>query len=470
MDDDMDDHPEPRDGAVVLGAGVAGLLAARVLAERFDRVTVVERDELPDSGPAFRPGVPQSRHAHVLWSKGVDLIEDLLPGTTARLLAGGAVLLDLPRDFLWLSPADWFLPVHGARALLGSRELLDRTLRGQVLRDARIRVRARCTATGLVAAADGRSVAGVELRSGERLPARLVVDATGRTSRAPDWLAALGHPVPATTRYDSRLGYSSRYYAVPPDPARRWRGMYVQGRPDSPRGGVLVPLDGDRWLATLIGNGDHAPPTAQEEFLGFARSLRSPALHDALRDAQPLSSPVGFRNTANERRHYERLEHAPDGFLVLGDAACRFNPVYGHGMTVAALAADALRGELRTLSPREVPGAVRRIQRSTAAAGRDGLADRHERGPALSADRRPATGPHHPDHAALHVPSDRRRQRRPGRGRPLLRGTVPVRDAGHPAGPGHDAPRPVPLAPAGRPAHHPVPGPPRAAGGLGRAG
>lgn len=242
MDDDMDDHPEPRDGAVVLGAGVAGLLAARVLAERFDRVTVVERDELPDSGPAFRPGVPQSRHAHVLWSKGVDLIEDLLPGTTARLLAGGAVLLDLPRDFLWLSPADWFLPVHGARALLGSRELLDRTLRGQVLRDARIRVRARCTATGLVAAADGRSVAGVELRSGERLPARLVVDATGRTSRAPDWLAALGHPVPATTRYDSRLGYSSRSYAVPPDPARRWRGMYVQGRPDSPRGGVLVPL------------------------------------------------------------------------------------------------------------------------------------------------------------------------------------------------------------------------------------
>ncbi|WP_327169012.1 NAD(P)/FAD-dependent oxidoreductase [Streptomyces subrutilus] len=368
MDDDMDDHPEPRDGAVVLGAGVAGLLAARVLAERFDRVTVVERDELPDSGPAFRPGVPQSRHAHVLWSKGVDLIEDLLPGTTARLLAGGAVLLDLPRDFLWLSPADWFLPVHGARALLGSRELLDRTLRGQVLRDARIRVRARCTATGLVAAADGRSVAGVELRSGERLPARLVVDATGRTSRAPDWLAALGHPVPATTRYDSRLGYSSRSYAVPPDPARRWRGMYVQGRPDSPRGGVLVPLEGDRWLATLIGNGDHAPPTAEEEFLGFARSLRSPALHDALRDAQPLSSPVGFRNTANERRHYERLEHAPDGFLVLGDAACRFNPVYGHGMTVAALAADALREALRTLSAREVPGAVRRIQRSTAAA------------------------------------------------------------------------------------------------------
>ncbi|MER7464206.1 NAD(P)-binding protein [Streptomyces sp. NPDC097981] len=366
--DDTDNHPEAHDHAVVLGAGMAGLLAARALAQRFARVTVVERDELPDTGPAFRPGVPQSRHVHVLWSRGLELMEGLLPGVTRELLAAGAALMESPRDFLWLSPADWFHPVPGSRILIGSRELIDWTVRREVLRDDRITVRSGSTVTGLVAGPDGRSVTGVRLREGGPLAARFVVDATGRTSRAPAWLAALGHPAPATTRYDSHLGYSSRYYEIPPDPARRWQGMYVQGRPDSPRGGVLVPLDDGRWLATLIGNGEHAPPTGDEEFLAYTRSLRTPALYDALRDAKPLSSPTGFRSTANEWRHYERLDRWPAGFVVLGDAACRFNPVYGHGMTVAALAADALAGAIRGLAPREIAGAARRIQRRTAAA------------------------------------------------------------------------------------------------------
>lgn len=369
MDDTPDNHPEPsRDHAVVLGAGMAGLLAARVLAERFARVTVVERDELPADGPAFRPGVPQSRHAHVLWSRGVEVIEDLLPGITEKLLAGGAALLESPKDFLWLSPADWFRPIRGARILLASRELLDWTVRAEVLRDRRVRVRDGCPVTGLVGGPDGRSVTGVRLRGAKPLAAAFTVDATGRTSKAPAWLAALGHPAPETTRYDSHLGYSSRYFTIPPDPGRRWHGLYVQGRPDSPRGGVLVPVDGGRWLATLIGNGEHAPPTGDEQFLGFARSLRSPAMYDALRGAVPLSSPTGFRGTANEWRHYERLNRSPAGFVVLGDAACRFNPVYGHGMTVAALAADALRREIRGMDPAAVPAAAGRIQRRTTAA------------------------------------------------------------------------------------------------------
>ncbi|MFB6524162.1 FAD-dependent monooxygenase [Streptomyces sp. NPDC056401] len=369
-----EDQAEGRAGdhAVVLGAGMAGLLAARVLAMRFSRVTVIERDELPQDelphGEAvFRPGIPQSRHTHVLWARGVELIERMLPGTTAKLLAAGAALVESPRDFLWLSPADWFGPVPGARVLLASRELLDRTVRAEVLRNPRVRIRGGATVAGLVAGADGRTVSGVRLRDGERLAARLVVDATGRTSKAPAWLADIGHPAPAVTRYDSHLGYSSRYFEMPDDPDRSWQGVYVQGRPDLPRGGVLMPLDGNRWLVTLVGNGEHAPPVREEEFLPFARSLRSPALYDAIRDAVPLSAPTAFRNTANEWRHYERLERWPAGFVVLGDAACRFNPVYGHGMTVAALAAEALAKEIRTLGPEQIAAASRRIQRRTTA-------------------------------------------------------------------------------------------------------
>ncbi|MFJ8014959.1 FAD-dependent oxidoreductase [Streptomyces sp. NPDC096339] len=367
-DDDMDNHPEAHDHAVVLGAGIAGLLAARVLADRFARVTLVEKDELAEVAPSFRPGIPQSRHVHVLWSRGVRLIEELLPGITEKLRAHGAALLNSPRDFLWLSPADWFHEVDGSEILLASRELLDWSLRREVLRNERIRLRAGSQATGLVGAPDGRSVTGVEFRDGDPLAARFVVDATGRTSRAPAWLAALGFPTPETTRYDSHLGYSSRYFEIPPDPERRWQGLYVQGRPDLPRGAVLIPQDGeDRWLATLIGNGEHAPPTKDEEFLDFARSLRSPALHDALREAKPLSPATAFRSTANEWRHYERLDRWPAGFVVLGDAACRFNPVYGHGMTVAALVADALRREIAPMAPQDIPAAARRIQRSAVA-------------------------------------------------------------------------------------------------------
>ncbi|MFD5145688.1 FAD-dependent oxidoreductase [Streptomyces sp. NPDC058401] len=364
-----EDRSEDRAGdhAVVLGAGMAGLLAARVLAMRFSRVTVLERDELPQEGPVFRAGIPQSRHTHVLWARGVELIELMLPGITGKLLAAGATLLDTPRDFLWLSPADWFGPVPGARVLLASRELLDSTVRREVLRNPRVRIRGGATAAGLVAGPDGRTVTGVRLRDGERLAARLVVDATGRTSKAPAWLTEIGHPAPAVTRYDSHLGYTSRYFAIPDDPARSWQGVYVQGRPDLPRGGVLMPLEGNRWLVTLVGNGEHAPPVREEEFLPFARSLRSPALYDAIRDAIPLSAPTAFRNTANEWRHYERLERWPAGFLVLGDANCRFNPVYGHGMTVAALAAEALAKEIRTLDPERIAAASRRIQRRTGA-------------------------------------------------------------------------------------------------------
>ncbi|MFE2285327.1 FAD-dependent oxidoreductase [Streptomyces sp. NPDC059443] len=376
MDDDATDNhlhhphtdPEGGDHAVVLGAGMAGLLAARVLARRFPRVTLIERDELPQEGPEFRPGIPQSRHAHILWSRGLYLMEKMLPGLTGKLVEAGASLLETPRDFLWLSPADWFQSVPGTKVLVAGRDLLDRTVREEVLRDGRIRILAGTAATGLVAGPDGRSVAGVRLRDAAPLAARLVVDATGRTSKTTAWLAELGHPAPEVTRYDPHLGYSSRYFERPADPARRWHGMYVQSRPDLPRGGVLVPQDGDRWLVTLIGNGEHAPPVKDEEFFAFARSLRSPALYDAIRDATPLSSPTAFRSTANEWRHYERLERWPAGLVVLGDAACRFNPVYGHGMTVAALAAEALAKEIRTLDPERIAAASRRIQRSTTAA------------------------------------------------------------------------------------------------------
>jgi len=161
---------------------------------------------------------------------------------------------------------------------------------------------------------------------------------------------------------DARLGYASRYYRRPAADGR-WKAMYVQGNPDVPRGGVIVPIDGDRWLVTLIGQCDHRTPTEQKDWLAFAASLRSAELSDALDEAEPLSDAVAFRATANEWTHFERLPRPPRGLLVVGDALCRFNPVYGHGMSVAALQAQVLADRIAPRAPAGSPPGPRGCRR-----------------------------------------------------------------------------------------------------------
>lgn len=360
--------------AVVVGAGVAGLLAARVLSGRFAKVTVVERDEVAGVGARFRAGVPQSRHVHILWARGLAAMERLLPGVRAELEAAGGVGLDAPRDTRWLSPADWFGELPGAWYLSVSRELLEATLRERVLgRGSAVRLLDRHEVTGLLPAADGGDGAGgVRVRergAGGResaLDADLVVVAAGRSARVADWLAALGHPAPVTERIDAHLGYSSRYFARgSADPG--WKAMYVQCSPEVPRGGAMEPIDGDRWIVTLIGQAEHRPPADVDGWLAFAASLRSKELSQALDGARPLSDPVAFRATANEWTHFERARRTPRGFLVLGDALCRFNPVYGHGMTVAAQQAGVLAARLAAAGPANLAARPAQTQKALAA-------------------------------------------------------------------------------------------------------
>ncbi|MBF9072600.1 FAD-dependent oxidoreductase [Streptacidiphilus fuscans] len=357
--------------AVVVGAGVSGLLAAEVLARRFERVTVVERDALPEGEPRFRAGVPQSRHVHILWSRGVAALESLLPGVVAALEAAGAVVVHTPEQMRWLSPADWFAGVTGTHFLSASRELLEATLRRRLAARSAITLMDRHEVAGLVPTSGGGAVGGVRLRERGKdgresaLDAELVVVAAGRSARITDWLAALDYPAPVTDRFDAHLGYSSRYFR--PSAVRRdWTAMYVQGNPDVPRGGVIVPIDGGRWVVTLIGQGEHQPPIEEKEWLAFAASLRSGELAEALADAEPLSDAVAYRATANEWAHFERLRRWPRGLLVVGDALCRFNPVYGHGMTVAALQAQVIAERTAASEPAAVAAQARQLQKAVA--------------------------------------------------------------------------------------------------------
>lgn len=338
---------------LILGGGVAGLVAAAALIEYVDTITVVERDRLPD-GPEVRKGVPQGRHLHGLQSSGVQAIDTLLPGTLESFFAAGAHRIEMPTQALFYGPHGWMRQYPGEHFTVGTtRALAEHIVRRALLAHSHVRILEGAEATGLLG--DARRVSGAHVRhrgTGERetIEADLVIDATGRGSRAPQWLSELGLPdVPATV-VDAGLAYASRVVR-PPDEAtgRRFPLIALQGDPrrggPARVGGMMLVEDGT-WMVTLAGTRGAHPPLDEEGFLRYAQTLRHPLMSELISQGTPMSRISGFQNTANHRRHYDRLSTRPTGFLVFGDAATTFNPLYGQGVTAAALSAVTLRQEL----------------------------------------------------------------------------------------------------------------------------
>ncbi|MCA2211823.1 NAD(P)/FAD-dependent oxidoreductase [Jidongwangia harbinensis] len=362
--------------AVVLGGGLAGMLAAAALATHpeIGGVTVVERDDLP-AGPADRRGLPQGHHAHVLMSSGARIVESLLPGTTAAWQAAGAHRLGLPDGYVMLLPQGWLRRWEtGEYVISCSRALLDHVVRERVRALPNVHLLDGTRATGLTG--DAGHVTGVRTsRDGadDVRPADLVVDATGRGSRMPHWLAELGAaPVPQDD-VDSGLRYATRVFRAPPGAARDFPIVNVQADPSRPGPGqtaALMPIEGGRWLVTLSGTRGGEPPAGQERFVAFARGMRHPVVGDLIADAEPLGGVRVTNSTANRRRRFDRAARWPRGLIVLGDAVAAYNPVYGHGMSVAAKQAAVLRRELDRHGLG--PGLAATVQRAVCAAADEG--------------------------------------------------------------------------------------------------
>jgi len=346
--------------AVVLGGSIAGLLAARVLAEHYAEVQLLDRDEL-DIDRGSRRGVPQARHIHALLPRGRQILEELFPGLTAELIAEGAASGDLLGDARLHLSGHRFARGHSElHTISASRPFLEGRIRARVRRLPRVRFGDPCDVVGLVADELGQRITGVRIlrraddSAEETVASDLVVDAMGRGSRTPVWLQALGYEPPAEDRIELDLVYVTRRYQLPADALDGDWGTLQGPTVAKPRGGVLARLEAGTWMVTLFGLVGERPPISEEGFLAFAGSLDFPDIHHAIRDAKALDEPVAFRFPEAVRRRYERAPSLPDGLVPVGDGICSFDPIYGQGMTVAGLAALALRTHLRA-RPRPDP-------------------------------------------------------------------------------------------------------------------
>jgi len=334
--------------AVVIGASIAGLLAAAALSGACPRVTLFERDTLP-AEPGPRRGVPQTRQLHALQARGVQALDELLPGLRDELVAAGGVLADMQGDIHWYLD-DYLLKTArtGLEGIGISRPLLEWLIRSRVAALPGVTITDATDVVGLATADD--HVTGVTVRAArtrdaaeETIAADLVIDAAGAGSRIPVWLPQFGLDAPRTTRVRAGVTYVTRMYRRDQKQLDGRFGSLVTPYPGRPFGGAVLRQEGERWVVLLAGMVGTEPPLDEDGMIAFADQFACGDIAAVLRESAPLTEPLKYTYPESARNHYEKLGRRLGGLLVIGDAYCGFNPIYGQGITIAALEALILR-------------------------------------------------------------------------------------------------------------------------------
>lgn len=363
--------------AIVVGAGIGGLAAAKALSSSFETVTVLERDALP-SAPIARSGTPQARQVHVLLRGGLDALIEFLPELATELERAGAVRVRVgSQGRLELPGFDPFPPRDlGFNYLSMTRPLLELVVRRLIERQSNIALMSHCRVTQLLESPDRTAVTGVRYDDadggGTELAADFVVDASSRGTLTLELLDRIGLPRPEERQIGIDLHYASAMFRIPSSAPLDWRAVLHRPSAQSGRGGLLVPVENDCWQVNLSHMHGGTMPENVGDFIAFARTLRTPTIYAAIKDAMPVGPIYRFVFPCSARRRFEALERFPDYLLPLGDAICRFNPAAGQGMSVAAQEVGVLRHLIEARASNADP--LKGLARSFFAAVQDFLA------------------------------------------------------------------------------------------------